>query len=228
MPGLLLLSGGGEFQKGNEQADLFALEKAGGADAKVVIVPTAGGADGGIPMASRNGVNWFRSLGARNLEALPLSNRADADRPDLVAALAAADLIYMPGGSPAYLLEALNGSKCWEAMQQAVLDGKVLGGASAGAMVVMEHLYNPGSGAVRPGLGLFPNAVFVPHFNSYGRKWVSKIQAAIPQALLIGVDEKVSIIGWGNDWQVYGRGWVTVYRQGKPYKFQGGQPFKMI
>ena len=33
--------------------------------------------------------------------------------------------------------------------------------------------------------------------------------------------------GRGNDWQVYGRGWITIYRQGKPYKYQGGQPFKM-
>ncbi len=228
MAGLIILGGGGEFQKGNEQADQHALQQAGGANASVLIVPTAGGADGGIPMASRNGVNWFRSLGAEKVEALPLANRAEADQPELAARLTGANLIYMAGGNPAYLLEALKGSACWAAMREALANGAVVGGASAGAMVLMEHLYDPEGGQVRPGLGIIPNAIFAPHFNSFGRKWVSKIQTALPQALLIGVDEKVSIIGRGNDWQVYGRGWITIYRQGKPYKYQGGQPFKLV
>jgi cyanophycinase len=223
-----VLGGGGEFQKGNEQADKYALQQAGGANAAVLIVPTAAGADGDIPLVSRNGVNWFHSLGAQKVEALPLANRTEAKQPELAAKLAGANLIYMAGGNPVYLLEALKGSACWTAMREALANGAVIGGASAGAMVLMEHLYDPNSGQVRSGLGLIPNTVFVPHFNSFGRKWVPKIQTAIPQALLIGVDEKVAIIGQGNEWQVFGRGWITVYRQGKPYKYQGGQPFKLV
>lgn len=227
MKGLILLGGGGEFQKGNEAADRFALEQAGGPEAAVVIVPTAGGADGGIPMASRNGTEWFRRLGGRQVEALPLSDRKDADDPALAQRLAEARLIYMAGGSPGYLLQALEGTRCWEAMKEALEKGAVVGGASAGAMVLMEQMYDPSTGGVIRGLGLVPGAIFVPHFNSFGKKWVDKLLPAVAEGLLIGVDEKVAIIGRGNDWQVYGRGWVTVYRQGKPAKYQGGQPFKL-
>lgn len=228
MAGLILLAGGGEFQKGNEVADRYALEQAGGLDAPVLVVPTAGGADGGVPMASRNGVNWFRQLGGRNVEALPLSNRAEADDPALARRLASARLIYMAGGNPVYLLEALQGSACWAAMQEAWQNGAVLGGASAGAMVLMEHLYNPANSTVRAGLGLLPGAAFIPHFNGFGRQWVDKLKAALPEGLIIGVDEKLAIIGQDNDWQVYGRGWVTLHRQGQPpNKYQGGQPFKL-
>lgn len=228
MGGLIILGGGAEFQKGNEQADQYALQQAGGPASPVVILPTAGGADGGIPMASRNGVEWFRSLGARHVEALPLTNRTDATNPELAARLVGAKLIYMAGGNPVHLLEALEGSKCWEAIQAALANGAVVGGASAGAMVLMEYLYDPSSGKVRPGLGLVPGAVFAPHFNSFGKKWVPQLQAALPHSLLIGVDEKVAIIGQDNNWQVYGRGWITIYRQGKPFKYQGGQPFKLV
>ncbi|HEX2910348.1 MAG TPA: cyanophycinase [Chloroflexia bacterium] len=226
MTGLIVLAGGGEFEKGYETADRFALEQAGGPEAPVVIVPTAGGADGGIPMASRNGVNWFRQLGGRNVEALPLATRQDANKSEIVQQLEKARLVYMAGGSPAYLLEALKGSAAWEAMQEALNSGAIVGGSSAGAMVLAQYMYNPSTGEVIPALGLLPNTLFIPHFNTFGRKWVDKIQAALPDVLIIGVDEKVAIIGRGNDWQVYGRGWITLYRKGKPAKYQGGQPFK--
>ncbi len=228
MAGSILLGGGGEFQKGNEAADRFALEQAGGLDAPVLIIPTAGGADGGIGMASRNGVGWFRQLGARQVEALPLTNRQEADDPALADRLTQARLIYMAGGSPTYLLHALQGSACWAAMQKAFEAGAVLGGASAGAMVLMQYLYDPSTGSLVEGLGLVPEAVFAPHFNAFGRRWVDKIRAARPDALLIGVDEKVAIIGQGNEWQVYGRGWVTLYRGSQAAKYQGGQPFKLL
>jgi cyanophycinase-like exopeptidase len=100
MSGLILLAGGGEFQKGNEPADRFALEQAGGPVAPVIILPTAGGADGGVPLASRNGTNWFRQIGAGNVEALPVANGQDANNPALAQKLAVARLIYMAGGSP--------------------------------------------------------------------------------------------------------------------------------
>lgn len=223
MAGYLMLSGGGEFQKGQEQADLFALEQAGGKEA--VIFSVAAG-DGGISQAN-NGARWFRSLGATNVEALALKDRTEADRPELAGKLGRANLIYLAGNHPTLWLETLRDSPVWAAIRQAFANGAFLVGSNAGAMVLMEHLYDPASGTIRPGLDLVPNTIFVPQFNGPGRKWVPQIQKALPQALLIGVDERVAIAGRGNDWQVYGRGWITIYRRGKPFKYQGGQPFKM-
>ncbi len=219
-----MLNGGGEFQKGQEQADLFALQQAGGKEAKILILADG---EGGIPAAGR-GANWFRSLGATNAQALPLVALTGADQPQLIEKLAGANLIYLAGDNPAALLETLQGSPGWEAIRQAFAGGATLAGANAGAMVLMEHFYDPATNAIRPGLGLFQNTIFVPQFNGPGRKWIAQVQKAYPRVLLIGVDERVAIGGRGNDWQVFGRGWITLYRQGKPYKYQGGQPFKML
>ena len=223
MAGYLMLSGGGEFQKGQEQADLFALQQAGGKEAAIFIIAAG---DSGISQVN-NGIKWLRSLGAVDGETLGLKERAEADRAGLAERLTTANLIYLAGDNPAFLLETLQHSQVWAGVRQAFAEGAVLCGANAGAMVLMENFYDPATGTIRPGLGLFQNTIFVPQFNGPGRKWVPQIRKALPQALLIGVDERVAIGGRGNDWQVYGRGWITIYRQGKPYKYQGGQPFKM-
>lgn len=227
MAGYLMFSGGGAFQKGHEQADLFMLQQAGGKEARVLIVSSTGGSAGGVPFIT-GGVNWFHSLGAVHVEALTVNNRAEADRLELAGQIAGANLIYLAGSNPTFLLEALQGSQVWAAIRQAFANGAALAGDDAGAMVIMEHLYDPANGTIMPGLGLLPDTIFVPYFNGYGRKWVPQIQKVLPGTLLIGVDEKVAIMGRGNDWQVSGRGWVAIYRKGKPYRYQGGQPFKMI
>lgn len=228
MAGHLLLSGGGEFQKGYEQAGLFALQQAGGNQASVVILTT--GPNG--PALAEAGKNWFRSLGATTVETLFLEDPGETARPESVSRLAGANLVYLADGDPADWLETLqNGpavNPIWATIRGNFANGKMLAAAGGGGMVLMEHFFDASSNIIRPGLGLFPNTLFVPQFNGPGRKWVPQIQKALPQALLIGIDEKVAIGGKNNDWQVFGRGWVTVYRQGKPYKYQGGQPFKMI
>jgi hypothetical protein len=55
MTGWIALHGGGEFQRGSEIGDRRLVVAAGGADARVIVVPTAAARD--YPeMAARNGV----------------------------------------------------------------------------------------------------------------------------------------------------------------------------
>jgi len=169
----------------------------------------------------------LRGLGATTVETIPLPDHAGANREDTAALLAGANLIYLAGNNPLILFETLHDSRAWTAIRQAFAGGATLVGANAGGMVLMEHLYDPDNAKIRAGLGMFPDTVFIPQFNGPGRKWAAHVQKLVPKALLVGIDEKVAIGGRGNDWQVLGRGWVTIYRQGKPYKYQGGQPFKM-
>lgn len=227
MPGLLVLAGGAEFQKGLDSADKFLIEQAGGPDAPIVILPTAGGADGGEGMAARNGVSWFRQMGGQNVEAVMVVDRQSANDPALAAKIEQAKLIYMAGGSPGFLLNALQGSLAWQAALKAWENGAILGGSSAGAMVLTEQMYDPSIGGVVKALGLVKAAAFMPHHNNFGRKWLDKLNAMLPGSTLLGIDEKTAMIGLGNDWRVYGKGWVTVYRAGKPNKFVTGQPFKL-
>ncbi len=228
MPGLIALAGGAEFQKGMEGADKFLLEKAGGPEAAVVILPTAGGADGGEGIAARNGVNWFSHLGGRNVEAVMVIDRATANDPLLAKQLEQANLIYAAGGSPGFLLQSLKGSLAWEAVLAARERGAILAGSSAGAMVLTREMYNPSKGELERGFGLVETGPVMPHFNGFGRRWLEKIKSLAPEAVLLGIDEKTAMIGSGNDWRVYGKGWVTVFREGKPYKYVSGQPFKII
>lgn len=227
MAGYLLLAGGAEFQKGNEAADSFALEQAGGANAPVFILPTAAAAEGRPDIAGRNGVNWFKQLGAQDVDFLPVYSKADANSAELAARLANARLIYLSGGSPVFLYETLKDSPVWQAVLAAHQNGAILAGSSAGAMVLLAKIYNPQNGNLVDGFGLVENALFMPHFNNFGRKWVDKILATDKNLTLFGVEEKLAVIGRGLNWQVFGRGWATIYQKGAPKKFQGGQPFRL-
>src|SRR5690242_19008267 len=119
MPGLLVLAGGAEFQKGLDSADKFLIEQAGGPDAPIVILPTAGGADGGEGMAARKGVSWFRQMGGQNVVAVMVVDRQSANDHTLAAKIEQAKLINMAGGSPGFLLNALQGSLAWQAALKA-------------------------------------------------------------------------------------------------------------
>ncbi len=65
MSGWLALHGGGEFQRGSEIGDRRLIEAAGGALARVVVVPAAAAREH-PEMAAQNGFNWFKQLGAQS------------------------------------------------------------------------------------------------------------------------------------------------------------------
>ncbi|MEI6043399.1 MAG: Type 1 glutamine amidotransferase-like domain-containing protein [Chloroflexota bacterium] len=228
MPGLLVLAGGAEFQRGMEEADKFLLEQAGGSEASIVILPTAGGADGGERMAARNGVAWFKSLGGNKVEAVMVVDRQSANHPALAAKIEKAKLIYMAGGNPRFLLECMQESLAWRAAYKAWQNGAILGGSSAGAMVLAEYLYDPASGNLVKALGHVAASALMPHHNSFGKHWLERLSLLLPKTTLLGIDEKTAMIGNGNQWQVYGKGSVTVYRAGDSFKFTSGQPFKIV
>src|SRR5215210_4629899 len=98
MPGYILLEGGAEFGGRMADPDRRAIELAGGPDARISIIPAAAAPDHNHERAGRNGVRWFESLGAKNVTALPLIDRASADSPAIVAALRESWLIYLLGG----------------------------------------------------------------------------------------------------------------------------------
>src|SRR5215207_4912102 len=110
MTGHILLAGGAEFGGRMAELDLRTIELAGGFDVQISIIPTAAAPDHNHERAGRNGVRWFESLGARNVAALPLIDRASADDPAIIAALHKSQLIYLLGGFPHYLGQTLLGS----------------------------------------------------------------------------------------------------------------------
>ena len=227
--GYILLEGGAEFGGGMEAPDRRALELAGGLHAPLSIIPAAAAPANDHYNAGNNGMEWFRSLGATNVTTLALFDRRSAEDQGLVEILLQSKMIYMLGGSPHYLEQCLRTSASWQAMLAAYERGAVLGGSSAGAMVLCEHYYDPFKNEVYEGLGLIPRACIIPHHETFGQRWVSHLQEILSDILLIGINEQTGMLNDGPQglWQVYGKGTVTLHQGQNTSIFGPGHCFEL-
>lgn len=225
--GYLLLEGGAEFGGHMREPDLKAIERAGGFDAPIRIVPTAAAPDNNHQRAGNNGVRWFQSLGAKDVISLPLIDKISANDESIAKSLREAKLIYMLGGFTGYLGETLKGSGAWEAALEAYQNGAVIAGSSAGAMVMCEFYYDLNQGQVIEGLNLLPNSIVLPHHNTFGQSWASRL-LEIVQITLIGIDEQTGMIDDGaGTWTIHGRGNVTLYQKRQVEIHHPGKSFSV-
>ena len=227
--GYILLAGGAEFGGQMAVPDTEALAAAGGPAAPVVIIPAAAAPDRNDVRAGQNGVRWFQGLGAERVEALPLVDRASADAPEIAAKLRRARLIYLLGGFPGHLAESLRGSLGWASILAAYRAGAVIAGSSAGAMVLCDHFLDPAAGVVKPGLGLIERVGIIPHHETFGPQWAPRLKQALPNSLLVGIDEETGALARGVDgaWQVLGRGRVTLIAGEDEQALKPGQTFRI-
>ena len=195
----------------------------GGADARVIIVPTAAGID--YPdMAARNGINWFRQLGARPDAAMAIDVQSANDS-KVAAKIETATLIYLPGGDPLFLVDTLRGSKTWMAIAAAHDRGVALGGASAGAMAFGSKMWNPRTGDLIDGLGLIP-IVTLPHFGAERIDRAKQLRHQLDRATrLFGIAERTSAIWDGSKWNVWGPGAVVEVLADDVKTYQSGESF---
>ncbi len=230
MEGYILLEGGAEFGGQMSEPDRRAIELAGGPGALISIIPTAAAPDNNDQRAGRNGVNWFKSLGATDVESLPLIDKASANDPAIANQVSQSRLIYLLGGFTGYLAETLKDSASWQAMLNAYSNGAVIAGSSAGAMVLCQYYYDPGRSQIVEGLGLLPNTCVLPHHNTFGKGWAQRMTVYLPNAVLLGIDEQTGMLDDGDGgrkigWRVYGQGAVTLYRNGQPTIYKAGESF---
>jgi cyanophycinase len=225
----LLLEGGSEFGGGMSEPDLRAIELAGGPDAPIAILPTAAAPDHNHERAGNNGVRWFRSIGATNIDLVPVTDKDSANDLGMARRIRSARFIYMLGGFPRHLGETLKDSLVWQAALEAHEDGAVIGGSSAGAMVMCEHYYDPYERKLLEGLKLLPNSCVLPHYNSMGKGWTGPLAALLPDATLIGIDERTGMLNdTSGEWTVHGTGKVTLLRGGKTEIHARGETFQIL
>jgi cyanophycinase len=219
----LLLEGGGEFTGRMEAADRAALKAAGGRP--ITVVPAAAVPEGGQAQAGRNGERWFKRLGAVDVQSTGWVDRHSSRDAGIARTVRASGLIFLPGGSPRYLAESLQGSLVWEAILAAHRDGAVVGGSSAGAMVLCSVYYDPSSDQVLPGLDLVPGICILPHHDTFGGKWVPQLSRKVKGVFLVGIDEETGMVNDGPDgaWTVYGKGGVTLYAADGPAVYRSGE-----
>ena len=132
--GAVVVVGGG--QQGPEVLGRF-IELAGGPEALIAVVPTAGG-DSIDPNA--DGSRAFRAAGARNVVVYHTASRAVADADSFVAKIANARGVWFGGGRHFRLVNSYMATKSQRAFEAVLARGGVVGGSSAGATILGDYM----------------------------------------------------------------------------------------
>ena len=222
--GVLALVGGDEFNPGNDEQDRILAAQAGPGPA--FVVPTAAARQD--PQASANHATaWFKQFGLE-LRDLPVLKRADANSKELADLARTGGFFYLVGGDPGLVAQVLRSSRVWNAIFEAWLEGASLAGSSAGAMALCSHSLIratwPKRFTRRPteALGLVPETAVLPHFETFGHRWIESAESELPGATLLGIDERSAAVWMQEEWSATGPGSVTVIKGSKTSRFPSG------
>lgn len=230
-PGPLALVGGDELKPGNEPHDEILVRAAGGGPAFVL----ATAAREHPEVAVSNAVAWFGGLGLAVTE-LPARRRTDVTSASNAEQARSGRFFYLVGGDPGRVPKILAGSAVWDAIVAAWRDGAALAGSSAGAMALGEwtlvRARMPGDERRRylPALGLVQRVAVIPHFDTFGHRWVASALSAAerPDVVLPGVDERSAAVWQAGSWHALGDGGVTVITAAGHRRFDGGSEIEGI
>ena len=190
------------------------------------VVPTAA-ARQGPEQAVAHATRWFHRLGLELAE-LPVLKKTDAMKPALAEDARRGGFFYLVGGDPGHVAQVLRGSAVWHAIFDAWLGGAVLAGSSAGSMALCSHTLVratwPNRFRRRPleALGAVPRTAVLPHYDTFGHKWVDSAREAAPGLTLLGIDERSAALWEAGAWRALGPGAVTVIRGAKTARFGSG------
>jgi cyanophycinase len=216
--GTLCVIGGAEDRTGARTVLREFLRLAGGSGARVAVVATASSLG---PEIFDSYDEVFRDLGAADVLRLRPESRAAADDPALAGSLDGVDAVFMTGGNQLKLAAVVAGTAFGAAITSAYARGALVGGTSAGASAVSEHMIafgdevdspRQGTTASAAGLGLLPDVVVDQHFaqrNRYSR--LLSLVGRSPRLLGVGVDEDTAaVVRGGRELEVIGSGCVFV------------------
>ena len=231
-PGPLALVGGDELKAGNEPQDRVLVEAAGGGPAFVLATAAARQRP---DVAVANARRWFVRLGLE-VEELPATKRSHVTSAEAAGRARSGRFFYLVGGDPGLVPAVLAGSPVWEAVAAAWRHGAALAGSSAGAMALGEwtlvRARMPGDHRRRyaPALGLVPGMAVLPHFDTFGHRWVDSARAGAPRddVVLVGPDERTAAVCRDGAWAALGDGGVTVIDRDEVNTFASGEPIDGI
>jgi cyanophycinase len=215
--GWIIAIGGAE----NKENDRRILERfvsaSGGAQADVVVIPTASRMHETGPRYEQ----IFSEIGAARVTVMDFDTRRDACEPGRLERLAEASGVFFTGGNQLRLTTLLGGTAVAKLIRTANARGVTIGGTSAGASILSEHMIAAGdegssvvAGSVRlaPGLGLTNRFIIDQHFRQRDR--LGRLLTALaynPFAVGIGLDEDTAaLIGPDETVEVEGSGCVTI------------------
>ena len=193
------------------------LELAGGPDAPIVLIPTAGGAESYDE--TWRGVDAFRATGATRLTILHTTDRDTANTDAFVEVLRHARGVWFGGGRQWRLADAYLDTKVHEALREVLDRGGVVGGSSAGATILGSYLVRGDTrtntimmGDHQEGFGLLRNVGVDQHLLRRNRQFdLVEVIRAHTDLLGIGIDEDTAIVVQGDRFEVIGRSYVAIY-----------------
>ncbi|HEY7755282.1 MAG TPA: Type 1 glutamine amidotransferase-like domain-containing protein [Actinomycetota bacterium] len=177
-------------------------------------------------LAVEHAARWFAGLGLE-VEELPATKRSHATSRDNAERARAGRFFYLVGGDPGVVPKTLAGTPLWDAVVAAWREGAALAGSSAGAMalgawtLVRDRMPGDDRRRYLPALGLVPKVAVLPHFETFGHRWVPSASER-PDAVLVGIDERSAAVWSDGAWRALGAGGVTVIASGERRAFGPG------
>ncbi len=229
--GTLVIVGGGSLD-GTGIVERF-IQLAGGPDARIVVVPTAGGnknADGTIRVYKEEQViaAWLKR-GVKNVRMLHTHDPKVADTEEFVKPLRDASGVWFDGGRQWNIVDSYMNTLTYKEFHRVLERGGVIGGSSAGATIQGDYLVRgavAGSQIVMTpekeherGFDFLRRSAIDQHINTRAR-WDDLIQVIqkYPKLLGIGLSEGTAIIVQGDRFDVIGKWKVTIHDNTRLYQ----------
>jgi cyanophycinase len=193
------------------------IDLAGGPDAPIVVIPTAGGAPDYDQFWL--GLKIFRDAGARNLTVLHTYDPTLADTEAFVAPLKTAHGVFFWEGRHWRLADAYLNTRTHREIESVLDRGGVVGGSSAGASIQGSFLVRGDTetneiiiGDHTQGLGFMRNVGIDQHVLVRNRQWdMLEVLKVHPDLLGLGLDENTAIVVQQDQFEVIGQSYVIVY-----------------
>ena len=229
--GTLVIQGGGSSE-GTGIAETFIL-KAGGPNAKIVVVPTAGGnrnRDGSVIVYTEEKVlaSW-KKRGATNVHMLHTHDPKVADTEAFASMLRDASGLWFDGGRQWNIVDSYANTLTYREFHKVLERGGVIGGSSAGATIQGDYLVRgavSGSDVVMTpepnherGFKFLRRTAIDQHINTRNR-WddIIPVVKKWPELLGIGLSEATAIIVKGDRFEVMGAWKVAVHDNTRLYQ----------
>lgn len=215
--GHLVIIGGAEDRTGECKILRSFVELSGGRKARLAVLSTASE----DPRAGETYRRVFEELGAEQVRVLAIRHRDEANRRDLTSLLKDISGVFFTGGDQLRITSILGGSRLYRILKDALEDGVIMAGTSAGASAMSETMLVGGAdetaptretALMAPGLGFLRDVVVDQHFAERGR--IGRLLSVVaynPFILGVGIDEDTAIVVSPDDsFYVVGSGTVTV------------------
>jgi cyanophycinase len=215
--GWIIPIGGAENKENDRRILERFVRESGGEAADIVVIPTASRMHETGPRYEQ----IFRELGAAHVTVMDFDTRRDCQERGRLERLQQASGIFFTGGNQLRLTTLLGGTPVAKLVRAQNARGVTVGGTSAGASILSEHMIASGdegsamiAGSVRlaPGLGLTNRFIIDQHFRQRDR--LGRLLTALaynPFAVGIGLDEDTAaFIGPDETVEIEGSGGVTI------------------